>query len=137
MDLQAQDRVHRIGQTKPVLIYRLTTTLTVESLMLDKAARKRRLEQLVISRTKFKGRRQLLGEVEEAFDEELIKEDAKLMFGRAGDTLELSQEEIGRLMDRGAHVFAAEATSARGRIRVVEEHHSAMDDVLASSQQQF
>lgn len=103
--------------------------------MLDKAARKRRLEQLVISRTKFKGRRQLLGEVEEAFDEELIKEDAKLMFGRAGDTLELGEDEIEKLMDRSAHVFVAETTSAKGRIRVVEEHHSAMDDLLASSQQ--
>lgn len=103
--------------------------------MLDRAARKRRLEQLVISRTKFKGRKQLLGEVEEVFDEELIKEDAKLMFGRVGDTLELSQEEIGRLMDRSARVFAAEAVGASGRIRVIEEHPSAVDDVLPSSSQ--
>lgn len=136
MDLQAQDRVHRIGQTKPVLIYRLATTLSVESLMLDKAARKRRLERLVISRTKFKGRKQLLGEVEEVMDEELIKEDAKLMFGTAGDTLELGQDEIEKLMDRSAHVFVAERAGAKGRIRVIEEHHSAMDDLLASSQQQ-
>lgn len=136
MDLQAQDRVHRIGQTKPVLIYRLTTSLSVESLMLDRAARKRRLEQLVISRTKFKGRKQILGEVEEALDEELIKEDAKLMFERAGGTLELDQDEIERLMDRSPSVFAAEAVGAGGRIRVVEEQPSAMDNALASSSQQ-
>lgn len=136
MDLQAQDRVHRIGQTKPVLIYRLGTSLSVESLMLDRAARKRRLEQLVISRTKFKGRKQILGEVEEALDEELIKEDAKQMFERAGDTLELDEEEIGRLMDRSPGVFARETIGAKGRIRIVEEHHSAMDNLLASSSQQ-
>ena len=105
MDLQAQDRTHRIGQTKPVLIYRLATTLSVESLMLDKAARKRRLERLVIARTKFKGRKQLLGETEETLDEELIKEDARLMFERANGTLELGKDEIKRLMDRSPRVF--------------------------------
>lgn len=36
MDLQAQDRVHRIGQTKPVIVYRLVTRDTVESMILEK-----------------------------------------------------------------------------------------------------
>ena len=48
MDLQAQDRVHRIGQTKPVIIYRFVTRDTVESRILDKANQKRKLERLVI-----------------------------------------------------------------------------------------
>jgi hypothetical protein len=30
MDLQAMDRCHRIGQTKPVHVYRLTTAQSVE-----------------------------------------------------------------------------------------------------------
>ncbi len=42
-DLQAQDRVHRIGQTKPVIIYRLVSANTVESRILEKAGAKRRL----------------------------------------------------------------------------------------------
>lgn len=50
MDLQAQDRVHRIGQTKPVLIYRLVIGNTVESKILEKASAKRRLEKLVIQK---------------------------------------------------------------------------------------
>lgn len=41
MDLQAQQRAHRIGQTKPVTVYRLSVSGTVESLMLNAAARKR------------------------------------------------------------------------------------------------
>ncbi|KAJ3327951.1 hypothetical protein HDU76_010850 [Blyttiomyces sp. JEL0837] len=55
MDLQAQDRVHRIGQTKPVIIYRLVTNGTVEKRILDRAASKRKLEKLVIHQSHFKG----------------------------------------------------------------------------------
>ncbi|KAH9815599.1 P-loop containing nucleoside triphosphate hydrolase protein [Melampsora americana] len=47
-DLQAQDRVHRIGQTKPVLVFRLVSGNTIESKMLQKASQKRKLETLVI-----------------------------------------------------------------------------------------
>ncbi|KAJ3283211.1 hypothetical protein HK104_010510 [Borealophlyctis nickersoniae] len=54
-DLQAQDRVHRIGQTKPVIIYRLVTANTVESKILGKAGAKRKLEKLVIHKNHFKG----------------------------------------------------------------------------------
>ncbi|KAJ3093898.1 hypothetical protein HK100_006360 [Physocladia obscura] len=55
MDLQAQDRVHRIGQTRPVIIYRLVTSGTVEKRILDRAASKRKLEKLVIHKSEFKG----------------------------------------------------------------------------------
>ena len=53
MDLQAQDRAHRIGQTRPVLIYRLVSAHTVETKILQKAGNKRKLEALVISQGKF------------------------------------------------------------------------------------
>ncbi|KAJ5628018.1 hypothetical protein N7490_010246 [Penicillium lividum] len=53
-DLQAQDRAHRIGQKKPVIVYRLATKGTVEQTLLEKADSKRRLERLVIQKGKFK-----------------------------------------------------------------------------------
>lgn len=53
-DLQAQDRAHRIGQTRPVIVYRIATKNTVEQTLLEKAEGKRRLEKLVIAKGKFK-----------------------------------------------------------------------------------
>ena len=43
MDLRAQDRAHRIGQTKPVLIFRLVSSM-------QRASEKRQLEALVIAK---------------------------------------------------------------------------------------
>merc|ERR1711978_333095 len=34
-DLQAQDRCHRIGQTKPVMVYRLVTKGTIDQVLLS------------------------------------------------------------------------------------------------------
>ena len=55
VDLQAQDRCHRMGQTKPVSVIRFITANTVETLILKKALSKRTLEQIVIKKGRFKG----------------------------------------------------------------------------------
>ncbi|ODQ68083.1 hypothetical protein NADFUDRAFT_20910 [Nadsonia fulvescens var. elongata DSM 6958] len=47
-DLQAMDRAHRIGQTKQVYVYRFITENAIEEKVLDRAAQKLRLDQLVI-----------------------------------------------------------------------------------------
>jgi hypothetical protein len=46
--LQAMDRAHRIGQTKQVYVFRFVTEGSVEERMLERAAQKLRLDQLVI-----------------------------------------------------------------------------------------
>jgi E1A-binding protein p400 len=48
MDAQAQDRCHRIGQTRDVHIYRLISTKTVEENILKKANQKRLLSEMTI-----------------------------------------------------------------------------------------
>jgi SNF2 family DNA or RNA helicase len=48
MDQQAQDRCHRIGQTREVHIYRLISESTIEENILRKANQKRTLDDLVI-----------------------------------------------------------------------------------------
>ena len=47
-DLQAMDRAHRIGQTKQVYVFRFIAENSVEERMLERAAQKLRLDQLVI-----------------------------------------------------------------------------------------
>ncbi|KAL4962805.1 putative SNF2 family helicase/ATPase [Aspergillus stella-maris] len=47
-DLQAMDRAHRIGQTKQVVVYRFITESAIEERVLERAAQKLRLDQLVI-----------------------------------------------------------------------------------------
>ncbi|XP_069687037.1 lymphocyte-specific helicase-like [Periplaneta americana] len=54
VDLQAQDRCHRIGQTRPVVVYRFVTAGTVDEQIVERAAAKRKLEKMVIQRGKFK-----------------------------------------------------------------------------------
>ncbi|XP_066549670.1 lymphoid-specific helicase isoform X3 [Amia ocellicauda] len=54
-DLQAQDRCHRIGQTKPVVVYRLVTANTIDQKIVERASAKRKLEKMVIHKNKFKG----------------------------------------------------------------------------------
>ncbi|KAK9276401.1 hypothetical protein L1049_005934 [Liquidambar formosana] len=48
MDQQAQDRCHRIGQTREVHIYRLISESSIEENILKKANQKRALDDLVI-----------------------------------------------------------------------------------------
>jgi len=53
MDAQAQDRAHRIGQTRDVHIYRMVTEHTIEENILTKAKQKRNLDFLVMDEGKF------------------------------------------------------------------------------------
>eukprot|EP00891_Asterochloris_glomerata_P002326 jgi/Astpho2/2326/e_gw1.00043.32.1_t len=48
MDAQAQDRCHRIGQTREVHIYRLVSEKTIEENILSKSDQKRQLDHLAI-----------------------------------------------------------------------------------------
>ncbi|KAG9440969.1 hypothetical protein H6P81_021134 [Aristolochia fimbriata] len=98
MDLQAMDRCHRIGQTRPVHVYRLATSHSVEGRILKKAFGKLKLEHLVIGKGQFQQERSkantledyellaLLQDVEDAEDK-LIQTD-------------ISDEDLLRVLDR-------------------------------------
>lgn len=53
MDKQAQDRCHRIGQTRTVHIYRLITLCTIEENIFKKSIQKRELNYVVMEDGKF------------------------------------------------------------------------------------
>jgi len=87
-DLQAQDRAHRIGQTRPVVVYRLATKGTVEEELLLNADAKRRLEKLVIKKGGFKSMGQKLD-----VNTELDKETLKSLLLKDGTVYKLSGKD--------------------------------------------
>jgi len=48
VDLQAMDRAHRIGQKKPVIVYRLVTAETIEEKIVERAYTKLKLDAVVV-----------------------------------------------------------------------------------------
>ncbi|ELT97754.1 hypothetical protein CAPTEDRAFT_180039 [Capitella teleta] len=103
-DLQAQDRCHRIGQTKPVLVFRFITANTIDQRIVERAAAKRKLEKLVIHREKFKK-----GSVHEKFsieDLDLMSpvELKKLLeeadYDMRSRSEAISDEDLAKLLDR-------------------------------------
>lgn len=124
-DLQAQDRCHRIGQTRPVIVYRLATKGTVEESLLNSADAKRRLEKLVIRKGGFKSMGQKLGKKEEDLDQEtlraLLLKDGQVYETSGGDQV-LGDDDLNTLCDRSeeAYVKAARGDGDADAFRVVE-----------------
>mmetsp|Transcript_31886 Transcript_31886/g.66859 ORF Transcript_31886/g.66859 Transcript_31886/m.66859 type:complete len:1528 (-) Transcript_31886:307-4890(-) len=53
-DLQAQDRCHRLGQKKPVSVYRMVTENTVEEKIVERAQQKLKLDAMVVQQGRLK-----------------------------------------------------------------------------------
>ncbi|GCC35375.1 hypothetical protein chiPu_0013858 [Chiloscyllium punctatum] len=103
-DLQAQDRCHRIGQTKPVVVYRLVTANTIDEKIVEKATAKRRLEKMVIHKNKFKGGKSGLNQSRSCLDStelmELLKSRDHEREVKGSTDQVISDGELQILMDR-------------------------------------
>ncbi|XP_068183416.1 lymphoid-specific helicase [Antennarius striatus] len=103
-DLQAQDRCHRIGQTKPVVVYRLVTANTVDQKILERASAKRKLEQMVIHKNKFKGGKADLNESKSCIDldelMEMLKSRGTEKEMKASKGKVISDKDLEILLDR-------------------------------------
>ena len=75
MDAQAQDRCHRIGQTKDVHIYRLISKNTVEENILKKANQKRLLGDLTIDGGSFDVNYFKKNNIRDLFDQNVTMEE--------------------------------------------------------------
>lgn len=89
-DLQAMDRAHRIGQTKQVVVYRFVTDQAIEEKVLERAAQKLRLDQLVIQQ----GRAQIAAKAAANKDEllSMIQHGAENVFQSKGATGVLAEK---------------------------------------------
>jgi len=101
-DLQAQDRCHRIGQKKPVVIYRLCTANTVDQKIIERAASKRKLEKMVIHKKNFKGR----GLASAVSPKELLELLASKDESSTVDGNIISDEHLKQLLDRSDLMLA-------------------------------
>ena len=102
VDLQAMDRAHRIGQTKPVQVFRFITEGTVEEKIIERADRKLFLDAAVIQQ----GR---LAEQNTALDKndlmKMVKFGADQIVSGKGGTY--SDEDIDALIARGEEKTSA------------------------------
>jgi len=103
VDLQAQDRCHRIGQTKPVCVYRLVTANTVESYLLRRATRKLQLEHLVIEAGQFGSRQRKAAALEASDLEEILNLRGSDL--AVGKDVAITPQHLEKILDR-AHVMA-------------------------------
>lgn len=96
-DLQAQDRCHRLGQKKPVCVYRMVSENTIEEKIVERAQQKLKLDAMVVQQGRLKEK-----------DSKLSKEEilAAIRFG--ADTVFRSEEstitddDIDVILERGA-----------------------------------
>ena len=103
-DLQAQDRAHRIGQTRPVVVFRLATKGTVEEKLLLDADAKRRLEKIVIKKGGLTQKANNSASSEDPLKDLLLKDGETYNYSGGDDIL--SEEDLDILCDRSDAAYA-------------------------------
>ncbi|XP_021043177.1 probable global transcription activator SNF2L1 isoform X3 [Mus pahari] len=97
VDLQAMDRAHRIGQKKPVRVFRLITDNTVEERIVERAEIKLRLDSIVIQQGRLIDQQSNKLAKEEML--QMIRHGATHVF--ACKESELTDEDIVTILERG------------------------------------
>ncbi|GAX14112.1 SWI/SNF-related matrix-associated actin-dependent regulator of chromatin subfamily A member 5 [Fistulifera solaris] len=94
-DLQAQDRCHRLGQKKPVTVFRLVSENTIEEKIVERAQQKLKLDAMVVQQGRLKDK-------DKVTKEEIL---AAVRFG--ADTIfrseesTITDEDIDVILQRG------------------------------------
>ncbi|KAF2748148.1 hypothetical protein M011DRAFT_499340 [Sporormia fimetaria CBS 119925] len=107
-DLQAMARAHRIGQQKPVSVYRLVSKDTIEEEILERARNKRMLEFVTIQRGVTDRQQKemndkmsrVAGEPTSADDiNQILKRRGQKMFEQSGNQKKLEELDIDSLLE--------------------------------------
>ncbi|KAK9719823.1 SNF2-related domain [Popillia japonica] len=99
VDIQAQDRCHRIGQTKPVMVYSLITKNTIDDRILNYANMKKKLEVAVIKGGKYTNSTEMNEKPDLQELLSLLENDnSKLVIHENGNIF--SEKEWDKLLDR-------------------------------------
>lgn len=104
-DLQAMDRAHRIGQTKQVVVFRFITENAIEEKVLERAAQKLRLDQLVIQQGRAQQQTKNAASKDELLN--MIQHGAASVFSSTGATgalaggKDLSEDDIDQILKKG------------------------------------
>lgn len=97
-DLQAMDRAHRIGQKKQVHVFRFVTENAIEEKVIERAAQKLRLDQLVIQQ----GTGKKTANVGNSKDDliEMIQYGARDVFSKSSSSVTV-EDDIDEILQKG------------------------------------
>jgi SWI/SNF-related matrix-associated actin-dependent regulator of chromatin subfamily A member 5 len=102
-DLQAMDRAHRIGQLKQVRVFRFVTDNAIEEKVLERAAQKLRLDQLVIQQGRAQTQQKQAASKDELLN--MIQHGAENVFKKKSDEDDDSKavepDEIDAILAKG------------------------------------
>jgi len=118
VDLQAQDRSHRIGQTRPVVVYRFVTANTIDQKIVERASTKRKLEKMIIHKGKFKGSKDTSVIDARELRDLLMSRDHDSVV--KSDGLVIGDRDLEALLDRSDLHSKLDASSSNANLK----HHS-------------
>mmetsp|Transcript_8342 Transcript_8342/g.20480 ORF Transcript_8342/g.20480 Transcript_8342/m.20480 type:complete len:558 (-) Transcript_8342:235-1908(-) len=134
-DSQAMDRCHRIGQNRPVAVYRLLTVNSVDIDMMEKQISKKKLERMAIVGGDFrKAGSRSRGEFKTDALNELLNDDVKDLQSKGVDveSIKIDDDEFEYIMNRDKLFTKGEgAIPTEGKMYDVIDAHKG-DSMLGS-----
>ena len=103
IDAQAQDRCYRIGQNRPVAVYRLLTVNSVDVEMMEAQISKNKLARMAISGGDFrKAGKRSMGDFSVSNLSNLLEDDIKDLQAKGGDVedMKIDEKEFEEIIDR-------------------------------------